>query len=122
MLACEIGNGTFVKLIIYWYAKKNKKSLLCKTDVDGNTALMYAAKSSFAATKCLLNEKYFRDTINNVNNNNENALLIAAKNGKSDIVEILLSHHANASVARFSDSFNAMQIAVVQGHRKIIIR
>eukprot|EP00944_MAST-04C_sp_MAST-4C-sp1_P004287 g4287.t1 len=120
MLACEIGNPKFVKLIMFWYAKKNKKSLLYKTDVDGNTALMYAAKSSFAVTKCLLDERYFRDSINKVNHNNENALLIAAKNGKSDTVEILLSHHANASIARFSDSFNAMHIAVLGGHRKIV--
>lgn len=100
MFACELGNAVFVKLMTSCYLRKNKKALLEETDINGNTAMHYAAKSSLAVTKCLL--RYFLGSINEPNNDNENALLIAAENGKSDTVDIILSHDGNPSIARFS--------------------
>jgi ankyrin repeat protein len=64
---------------------------------NGNNLIMLCAISQANILDQLLNMKIMKNKINELNNNNENALIIATKVGCVDCVKLLLKYHINVN-------------------------
>ncbi|KAL6617788.1 ankyrin [Neocallimastix sp. 'constans'] len=64
---------------------------------NGNNLIMLFAISQANILDQLLNMKIMKNKINELNNNNENALIIATKVGCVDCVKLLLKYHINVN-------------------------
>ena len=121
MLACKVGNLDTVKLILnHMISIEKTRLLLNERDLNDNTALMYS--SSIKITKLLLFHHSFQDIVNVRNINNETALFLAASRGLDEIVELLMQLDADPYIERQQDRFNALHIAILNGHRNVVLK
>jgi len=68
-----------------------------KNEENGNNLLMLSAMSQAQILDELLKKNKMKNKINDVNANQENALIIATKAGCVDSVKLLLKHHSNVN-------------------------
>jgi len=85
----------------------------------GNNLIMISAISQANVLNDLLKVKQMKKRINDVNNNNENALIIATKGGCVDSVKLLLKHHINVNQQDNSGN-TALHYAILLGDNYIV--
>jgi serine/threonine-protein phosphatase 6 regulatory ankyrin repeat subunit B len=106
------------------FSQQNARTELRKRDIafDTNTFVEYAARGTRAVVELFIAAGI---DVNARNKDGRAAILLAARDGRMDIINALLAHHADVdrdSQRRYEEGKTALMFAAQRGHASIVQR